>query len=196
MDLLTAYRTSLDGFTQRVGEVGPEAWAEPTPCPDWNVNELVNHLVGEDRWTPPMFGGSTIADVGDRFSGDLLGDDPHTAAVDAAWQARQAVEAPGALDRTVFLSFGETPATEYLHQLTADHLVHTWDLAAAAGLDRRLDPDAVAFIAAWFADREREYRHAGVIGPAVAVPADAGPQDRLIAAFGRDPAWTSPNRTA
>jgi uncharacterized protein (TIGR03086 family) len=190
MDLVAAYRRSLAEFTDRVPLVRPDQWTESTPCSDWNVRELVNHVVNEDRWTVPLVAGATIADVGDRFDGDLLGDDPVGNAIDAAKQADAAFGEPGAVDRTVQLSFGETPAEEYLMQLLADHLVHAWDLAAAIGADRRLDPDTVRVCAGWFAQREEIYRGGGAIGPRVDVPADANEQDRLIGAFGRDPSWS------
>ena len=190
MDLMAAYRRSLVEFTERVRLVRPEQWSAATPCADWNVRELVNHVVGEDRWTAPMFAGATIAEVGDRFDGDLLGADPAGSAADAAKEAEAAIAEPGALDRVVHLSFGDTPAREYVAQLLADHLIHAWDLAAAIGADPGLDADAVHHCAGWFADREELYRRAGAIGPRVDMPPDAGEQDRLLAAFGRDPAWS------
>jgi hypothetical protein len=78
-----------------------------------------------------------------------------------------------------------------VHQLFADHLIHGWDLAAAVGADRRLDPELVDLCAAWFADREDTYRSAGAVGARVEVPVGASAQDRLLAAFGRDPAWAA-----
>jgi uncharacterized protein (TIGR03086 family) len=191
MDLIGAYRRSLTEFTDRVPLVRPDQWTAATPCSEWTVRELVNHLVYEDRWTVPLVAGATIADVGDRFEGDLLGDDPVGTAIDAAKQADAAFSEPGALDRTVQLSFGPTPAEEYLMQLLADHLIHGWDLAAAIGADRRLDPDTVRVCADWFAKREELYRSSGATGPRVEVPVDADAQDRLLAAFGRDPNWSA-----
>jgi len=155
------------------------------------VRTLVNHLVYEDRWAVPLFQGATIDDVGDRFEGDLLGDDPRAAAAGATQEAYDAVSAPEAMARTVHLSFGDTPAEEYVHQLFADHVVHTWDLLAATGGDRTLDADLVAALAQWFASREEGYRQAGAVGPRVGLPDGASAQDRLIAAFGRDPAWSA-----
>jgi uncharacterized protein (TIGR03086 family) len=190
MELEELYRRSVDGFAERVRLVPEDRWSAPTPCTDWDVRALVNHVVGEQRWSVPLFAGATIEEVGDRFNGDLLGTDPVGSAWEAAAAAKDAMSAPGALDRTVHLSFGDTPASEYADQLLADHLVHAWDLAAATGSAPTLDADAVRHCAAWFTDREDLYRQAGAIGPRVEVPAGASGQDRLIASFGRDPGWS------
>ncbi|OLB80997.1 MAG: TIGR03086 family protein [Actinobacteria bacterium 13_2_20CM_2_71_6] len=191
MDLIEQYRRSVAGFTERVRQVRPEQWSAPTPCTGWDVRTLVNHVVNEERWLPPIFAGATVAEVGDRFDGDLLGDDPAGNATEAAREADAAITEPGALDRIVHLSFGDFPATEYLSQVLADHLVHSWDLAAAIGADRGLDAETVRGCAEWFVEREEIYRQMGAIGPRPELPADAGEQDRLIAAFGRDPAWNA-----
>lgn len=189
MELITAYRASLGEFTGRVAQVSPEQWSAPTPCREWDVHTLVNHVVGEDLWTVPIFEGQTIAEVGDRFIGDQLGDDPAATSAQAAMRAEAAVTAPGAIERTVQLSAGDVPATEYVHQLLADHLVHAWDLAVAVGVDMRLDPEAVNLCAEWFTDREESYRASGIIADRVPVDETADQQDKLIAAFGRDPGW-------
>ncbi|MGC5329255.1 TIGR03086 family metal-binding protein [Micromonospora sp. DT62] len=189
MDPLETYRRSLAEFTDRVAQVGPDQWSDPTPCPDWDVRTLVNHVVGEDRWSVALLAGRTIEQVGDRYDGDVLGPDPAGAAREAAGQAELAFTHPGALERTVGLSSGETPADEYLHQLTAEHLIHGWDLAVAIGADPQLDADAVAACAQWFARRIGDYQRGRLVRSEVDVPARADEQDRLVAAFGRDPDW-------
>jgi uncharacterized protein (TIGR03086 family) len=186
MDLIEQYRRSVAGFTDRLSQIRPDQWDAPTPCTDWDVRALVNHIVYEERWMPPLFGGATIAEVGDRFEGDLLGSNPVVSAAEAAREAEAAVR----LDRTVHLSFGDLPGSEYLRQLTADHLIHAWDLAAAIGADRTLDPEVVRECARWYADQEDGYRSSGAVGPRVSVSDSASEQDRLIGAFGRDPGWT------
>jgi len=179
------HRRAAETFGALVHAVKDDQWELPTPCSDWNVRQLVNHLVYENRWTAPLMAGSTIAEVGDRFEGDLLGDDP-TGAWDRSHQeAGQAVQADGALDRTVQLSSGETPAGEYVMQLFADHLIHGWDLARAIGADERLDPELVDACAGWFASMERHYRAAGAVGPRPETPSGADEQARLLAGFGR-----------
>jgi uncharacterized protein (TIGR03086 family) len=185
--ILDLYRRSVHAFSDRVTAVGPEHWTQPTPCADWDVRALVNHLVYEQRWSVPLFAGATIAEVGDRFEGDLLGDDPKAEVAAAAEEALGAVADEAVVDRTVHLSFGDTPAAEYLYQLFADHLVHSWDLAVGIDADRTLDPELVHECLEWFRGQEEGYRRVGAIGPAVSVPAGASEQDQLLGAFGRDP---------
>jgi uncharacterized protein (TIGR03086 family) len=187
MDALNLYRRSVETWTARVRALPLDQWDRPTPCSEWNVRELVNHVVNEDLWTAPLMHGSTIAEVGDRFDGDLLGDDPIAAALTAADAAQGAVDEKLPEGGTVQLSFGETPAEEYAMQLTADHAIHAWDLAAATGGDRTLDAELVADVAAWFAEREELYRGAGAIGARGRLSGD--PQDDLLAAFGRESDW-------
>lgn len=187
MDVKELHRRAVAAFGDRVLAVPAATWRWPTPCQQWDVRELVAHVVEECRWTAPLLGGATVDEVGDRFAGDLLGEDPvgtWTSASEEAVAAALAVD-PGL---TVHLSFGDFPAEEYLSQLAADHLVHAWDLARATGQDERLDPELVAAVADWFVDREPFYREGGVIGPAVEVGEDAGPAAVLLGRFGRDPA--------
>jgi uncharacterized protein (TIGR03086 family) len=189
MELLELYRRSLTEFTGRVSKVRDDQWTAPTPCDDWDVRTLVNHVVYEDRWALPLFQGATLAEVGDRFEGDLLGSDPAGNAREAADESARELATPGALDRTVHLSFGDTPISEYVNQLVAEHIVHGWDLAVAIGADTRMDEEAVRACAEWFAGTEQMYRRWGVIAPRVEVGAEAGELERLVAGFGRDPDW-------
>jgi len=192
MDVTELHRRAVGEFAARVdgiGTAGSGAWRGATPCSDWDVRTLVNHLTYENLWTAPLLGGATVAEIGDRFEGDVLGEDPVGAFAAAS---REATDAASRIDTSeiVHLSFGDVPASEYLYQLAADHLIHGWDLAAATDGDRRFDPEVVAAIADWFADREAMYREGGAIGARVSSPGD-DPQDRLVAGFGRDPAWRS-----
>jgi uncharacterized protein (TIGR03086 family) len=184
-DQAELHRRAVEEFDARVRAVADDQWELPTPCSDWNVRQLVNHLVYEDRWTVPLMGGSTIAEVGDRYEGDLLGDRPKAAWEESSTDAVQAVSADGALERIVDLSSGPTPAREYVSQLFADHLIHAWDLARAVGADERLDPELVDACAAWFASMEDTYRAIGAIGDRPETPPGADAQTVLLAAFGR-----------
>ncbi len=186
VDAPEIYARASAGFATLVHGAGGR-WSDPTPLPGWDVQDLVHHLVNEERWTPLLFAGATIEEIGTRLDGDLLGADPIAAFDAAAAEALAAIETLGAMDATVHLSFGDHPGREYAMQLAADHLVHTWDLARAIGADEALDPGAVAALYAWFGPTEAVYREMGVIGPRVDVPAGAGPQAELLGMFGRTP---------
>ncbi len=190
MELADMYRRSVETWTARVDTVPDDKWDAPTPCTDWTVRELVNHVVGEDAWTVPLMRGSTMAEVGDSLDGDLLGDQPTETALRSASEALAVVAQTLPTGGKVHLSYGDEDMGEYLLQLTADHLVHAWDLAAATGGDTTLDADLVEGVGAWFADREELYREAGVIGPRVEAGGDL--QSEMIGRTGRDPAWTPP----
>ena len=184
-----AYARGVATFDTVIGQVRADQWTNPTPCSEWDVRALVNHVVGEDRWVPPLLAGLTIAEVGDTLAGDLLGDDPRLAWDRARHEAEEAVDATPD-DQAVALSAGPTPLAEYLWQLAADHLIHAWDLATASGVDLVFDDDLARAVEDWFATWEDRYRQAGAIGPRVPVsrellPDGASRQLRLLAAFGR-----------
>ena len=191
-NVVDLYARSVERFQAAVEGVPADRWDAPTPCTDWNVLELVNHLVGEDRWVVPLVEGRTIAEVGDELDGDLLGDAPPEAASAAGKAAVAAFAEPGALGRTVHLSFGDFTAEDYAWQVLVDHVVHTWDVLAGAGSDRTLDPSLVAATTGFWEKWADTYRRSGAVGPPVEAAADASAQDKLIASFGRDPNWAAP----
>jgi uncharacterized protein (TIGR03086 family) len=170
--------------------IGADQWEAPTPCSEWNVRQLANHVVGEELWTVPLMRGATIEEVGDKFDGDVLGDDPQAVARSAAEEAATVVSETLPSVGKVHLSYGQEDASEYVYQLAADHLIHGWDLAAATGGNTTLDPELVEAVASWFASREEGYRSAGAIGPRVA-PQSGDPQTDLLAGFGRTVDWTA-----
>ena len=191
MDVATLHRGTVDHWMRAVEAIGPDDWARATPCAGWTVRDLVNHVTGEELWTVPLVQGATIADVGDRFTGDVLGNDPVARARAAAAAAVAAMDAESAGGGKVHLSYGDEDIDEYALQLSADHLVHGWDLAVAIGADTRMAPEHVVAVAGWFRDREELYRSGGAIGHRVALTGDA--QTELLAAFGRDARWAAPS---
>lgn len=189
MDVATLHRRAVEGWESLLDGVGEDDWDRPTPCTGWTVRDLVNHVVAEELWVVPLLEGRTIAEVGDRFDGDVLGAAPRKAGHRAALAAARAVDEHAADGGVVHLSYGDEQVEEYVRQLVADHLVHGWDLGVATGKDPRLDPELVAEVADWFAEREELYRAAGAVGPHAVESGDA--QSALLAAFGRDSRWAA-----
>lgn len=187
MELLEAHGNALDGIDRLIGQIDAKDWGAPTPCTEWMVRDLLNHLVGEQLWVPELLAGTTIADVGDRYDGDVLGDDPVGSWQAAASIARQAMLRPGALDQDVQLSRGPTPAAYYGWELTLDLAVHGWDLAQGIGAKSPIDMKLAETLLAVFDDEAQQWRQWGTFGTTIPVRPDASAPDRLVALLGRQP---------
>jgi uncharacterized protein (TIGR03086 family) len=186
VELLELFQRAQNSFTDRVDAVAPDQW-EDESLPGWTVADLVAHLVEEALWVPPLLAGEPVDLIEGRFpegTDDLLGDDPFTGWESAADEALSAFAEDDALLRTVHLSRGPTPATQYILEMTADLTVHSWDLARATGGDTELDGELVT-AALVFAEQLPEDGVPGLFDPPLDVSAAARPQTRLLARFGR-----------
>jgi uncharacterized protein (TIGR03086 family) len=164
-----------------VAGIGGEELDVPTPCADYTVRGVLEHMVGGAaafaagfRGEPaPAADGNAAVDVLARFGPAMTG------LIDA-------VHAPGALDRTIAAPFGDVPGPAFACFVVLDGLVHGWDLATATG--QPYDPPAT-LVADVYAFAEEAIvpamREAGMFAPPAEVPADATPIERLVALTGR-----------
>jgi uncharacterized protein (TIGR03086 family) len=137
---------------------------------------------------PPLLAGEPF--VEGRFpddTSDLLGSDPFTGWESAADEALSAFAEDDALVRTVHLSRGPTPASQYILEMTADLTVHAWDLAHAVSGVTALDPELVAAALRYAEERLGDDGVPGEIDAPVEAPPGADLQTRLLARFGRRP---------
>ena len=191
-DLLVVFDSELERFRRvahRFDEVAASvpdsAWENPAPPEGWVARDVVRHLV---EWVPGFFSRAGV---------EL----PVTASVDeqpvVAWrQLRDALDAK--LDDPVVAAseidierVGRHTVAAAIEQFaTGDIVVHTWDLAKAAGVDASIDADMAARMLAPMLAIGDMLVASGHYKPAVPVSDDASLEDRLIAATGRDPSWT------
>src|SRR5436190_8946676 len=184
-DLEVLFERATGGFGRHVHSIVEGQWHDPTPCTDWDVRMLVNHVTVEQLWVPPLAQGASVADVGNRLDGDQLGHDPR-ATWDAAVSASLAAfGAPGALDTTVSLSSGEKATAEYCWEMTTDALIHSWDLARGIGADESLDVELVELVYERTLPIAEQLQETGLFAPPVPVPDDVSLQTKLLALFGR-----------
>ena len=126
------YARAMAATLRIVEHVPADRWHAPTPCTEWDARQVANHIISENLWAGELFQGKTVAEVGSTLDGDLTGEDPATAYRRSVEVARKAVEAPGAMEATCRLSFGDnilivrnrTPAPK------VDHIAYTiagWD---------------------------------------------------------------------
>ena len=189
MELVEQHRRAMAEFDLRVQLLTEDRWHDPTPCDDWDVRDLVNHLVVEQLWMTDLLAGETLERIGDRYEGDHLGDDPASAWSQASSAAREAVTRPGALEGSVHTSMGLLPTTEYVTQMIADLAIHAWDLARGLRVDEDLDPELVEQLYGVWASRVDELAASGMFSAPVELDdtdEEVDLQTRLLALFGRD----------
>jgi uncharacterized protein (TIGR03086 family) len=157
-----------------------------TPCAEWNVKRLLDHMLFVQQMFAAAPSGGTVAPPAGPPP-ELLGHDPAGEYEEARKKTIHAFSQPGVIDG--MLNEGQRPAAVMLGIAFCDQLVHGWDLAKATGQDTTMPPDLAA--AAWqflngsIPDERR--------GPgnnfeaAVAVPENASDQDKLVAYCGRTP---------
>lgn len=165
----------------------------PTPCSEWDVRGILNHLIGGLEFTAGCIAGNP-PDIRVAEADSSYIDEPDIAMLIEAYhtlldRVLQSGSEPGALDGIVSTPyFGEMPVSQIFIGTTMDQLIHGWDLAKATGQDTTLDAGLVEFaygmLSSGFAEMGRQ---AGFIGPEVAIPEDGSPQDKLIAYMGRQP---------
>lgn len=174
------YRRAAADAVRVASRVRPDQLDLPTPCADWTVQDLLDHLVGGTRYLGAALAGSEPSAT----SGTTV--EEFRAGVDACVTG---LADPGSWSRTCASPLGfEWTVLEAAAGTFMDLLLHTWDLAAATDQSRDLDPELVEACTAMFLpDMPERGRAAGIIGPAVTVPESAAAQDRLLAAMGRTP---------
>lgn len=111
---------------------------DPTPCKDFRVRDLLNHLIGGAGAFAPQLRGDPEPGAVDPAT--VTDEDRAAAAARGVNDLRAACSAAGAAERSVDLPFGTVPGEVLIRFLTVDGMVHTWDLATATG--QPYDPPA------------------------------------------------------
>lgn len=169
-----------------IDRVPADQWTAPTPCAEWSVRDLVDHLVGMDLVFVAMFEGTPMPERG----ADRLGTDPAGAYRRSAEALRTAANRPGVLERSQSTAVGTATGAERLRWRIADLLTHGWDLVQATGIAVELPDDlaeqALTFVRSQLPSQPR----AGRFADPRPVRDNAPAIDRLAAFTGRPVPWT------
>jgi uncharacterized protein (TIGR03086 family) len=167
-----------------VGRIRADQADLATPCGDFDLRALLNHIVFDvQMFTAGVTGGGPPS-----RDSDLIGDgwvgayDAARATLLDAWRRK-------GVDGTIKSRMGELPATWAVGQHLADLAVHAWDVATATHQSTDLDPEVARVALGWARENLKpEYRGDGkAFGPEVEVPENAPIYDRLAGFFGRNP---------
>ncbi|MFI7601286.1 TIGR03086 family metal-binding protein [Actinoplanes sp. NPDC049681] len=178
VEILGQFQLATDAFAKLAAGVRPDQLALKTPCPEWSVRDLIDHVVkGNLMFTRVITGAEPPAvDVGA---------DPDAAVLASSKALYEAASAEGVLTQIFKTPMGERPGGRLIAIRINELSLHGWDLAQATGQGFEL-PDPV--IATCFQvlqailpeDRtSTPYDAEQPAGP------DASPTQRLIAFAGR-----------
>ncbi len=179
MDPLTFHREALNVAQGVVVDIDRTQFQLPTPCDQWNVRQVLEHMIGGNRriaGNPPAEGE------------DVIGNDLSAAYAASAAGAAASFEADGGLDRTFTLAIGEVPGHVAVRARGTDQLAHAWDLAKATGMSTELSP---AMYAAGLESLQQRFatmgRNPSTFGDEQQAPPGACAADQFAAFAGRRP---------
>ena len=161
-----------------VGSVRDDQWDNKTPCSEWNVRDLVQHMTGTSG---VCYASATRTEMDTNAE---PGDDPvsdfaaASAATAAAWRS------DGALDGMVSVP-ADMPAIAALGVNIIDIGTHVWDLATATDQDHDLSPETVALIDEWNHNVVSDEVRAGAGFGEILEPASDSDLTKMLAFVGR-----------
>ncbi len=177
--------------------VTDEDLTAPTPCPDWTVAALLDHLMGLS-WA--------FAQAARKLT-DAPGTDgpppqPSAANLPPHWRSRMPVlleelatawKDPAAWAGTARAGGVTMPAADMGVVAMNELIMHSWDLAQATGQEFAADPRILEALIEFLSQGPAEGTP-GLFGPVVAVDGEAELLDQALGLAGRDPSWQRTGR--
>jgi len=149
------------------------------------MRDIVARHAYDEAWVPDLLAGRTVDEVGDRWSGDLLGSDP-IAAYDALNDAATAAMTDPDLDTamTIHFSYGDYPFAEGILHPTSYRAFQAWQIARLLGIDFHLSPELIAGLDELIVPTVPTLRAYGAFPPEQTPPEGADAETRLLCTVG------------
>ncbi len=188
MDPKEMFAKAVQQATSCIRHVKDDQLKNATPCKEWDLKALLNHMVYELLWVPELIRGKTVAEVGERFDGDVLRTDYKAAWQHAADSALLAINhaEPEAI---VHLSYADKPAKDYAMEVGTDIFIHTWDVDQAMNCTLILNEGIAKIIYDELLPHKSKLAETGAYAKAVEVDKNAHLQEKLLALTGRSSQW-------
>jgi uncharacterized protein (TIGR03086 family) len=176
-----------DEFARRLQLVEPGDWRRPTPCFEWDVRALVNHVVGANVRYQLLLHGAPTEQVEATRTVDHLGDDALASFIATADGVVACFREVGALEGVAHHATGDRTGRALLSMRILDAAIHGWDLSRAIRADEALDDDVVAFLLAYTADLDVGSQQRAFAPADAEAPRNAPPRAQLLYRLGRHP---------
>jgi uncharacterized protein (TIGR03086 family) len=184
MDSKELFAKCVEHASPCIRHLSEDQLTNSTPCSEWDLKALLNHMVNELLWVPDMLAGRTVAEVGSKYDGDVLGSDPASAWTRAADAALVAVKNAD-LSGVAHVSYGDVPLEQYLTEVSNDMYIHGWDVAQAIKCTLLMDQELAEALYDKLLPRKQEIINSGVYGTLVDVADDSSASTKLLALMGR-----------
>ncbi|MEQ1700568.1 MAG: TIGR03086 family metal-binding protein [Ilumatobacteraceae bacterium] len=173
----------IPALSEVVGRIWYSQLEAPTACAEFDVHDVIDHMIVVGGSFAPLFRGEAPTEVS---APAVYGWVPATEFTATMNDLLAAVQSPGALDRTIPSPFGEVSGDTFARFVAFDGLIHGWDLAQATGQTWAPPAELVEAVEG-FARMAitAEMRDGRTFKDALPTATDAGPLDRLVAFSGR-----------
>jgi uncharacterized protein (TIGR03086 family) len=175
------HRRAGDMASDVIACIRPDQFAHATPCTEWDMRALIGHVVGGNLGFAVLVTGEPGPDGGE----DVPGGDLLASFQNSFSRLCEAFDRPGFLEQAFPTPLGEGPGALLVGMRVVELTIHTWDVAAAIGRPRDLDPELVGFAGSVLRSRPIPRGVGGPFAPERPCPPGAADADRLAAFAGR-----------
>lgn len=184
VDVVDVYVEALALFGNAVRDIADHEWELPTPCPDWNVKELVTHVVLGEAHLPAVLTGETEV-TQTAYSAEMLGADPLAVWRGTALRAIEAARTDGVAEATMTLDMGAVTGHQLLAYRITDNVVHAWDLGSAVARQSPIDERFAEWLLDFWQPAAPDLGQTAFFGRPIKIDAGASSSTRLLALLGR-----------
>ena len=189
MEVREALEAANRAFESELRKVGDEQWGLPTPCGEWDVRALVNHVLLGTRMSIQILDGMPRVEIIAGLNDDMLGasTDPVADFNRLAAQMCQGFAGPDGLEGMVVHPAGDFPRAMFAGFRVTDGAAHAWDLGHAMGAEPTLDAEMLEFLWADTEPKREMLAATGMFGDGASgsVTDDAPLQARYLDLIGR-----------
>lgn len=184
MNAKTLFKEAVTQAGQCLPHITSTDLSNATPCSEWDLKALLNHMVYELLWVPDVVSGKTLAEIGNVYDGDVLGDDFHAAWEKAVRTAFNAVDGAN-LTATAHLSYGDVTNEYYITEAAIDVLIHGWDVAQSIRCNMIMKPELAEAAYQATSPKKEGLKASGLFADPIKVADTATAQTKLLALVGR-----------